>query len=161
VGSLKVYTASKRLSAELAEKTGKWRLPWKLPPGQGTVIELSPKQLLYSLGDHTVIFDNEIPLPFLGDAQLLDLFPYVEVDEGAIAHICNGADVMRPGIVAFQGEFQAQDVIVIRDSRHKKGIAAGLALLDRASAESLKKGKVVQNRHWIGDIWWQLKKTHR
>jgi PUA domain protein len=161
VSSLKVYTASKRLTAELTARIEKWGLREKLQLKQGTVIEVAPKQLLYSSGDHTVVFDYQLALPFLGDTPLLDLFPYVEVDEGAVPHICNGADIMRPGIVAFHGEFEAEGLVVIRDSRHRKGIAAGLAVLARQEAETLSKGKVVENRHWIGDMWWELNKTRQ
>ena len=37
-------------------------------------------------------------IPFLSDVTLLESFPSVTVDMGAVKFMCNGANVMRPGI---------------------------------------------------------------
>ncbi len=42
-------------------------------------------------------------------------YPMITVDDGAVPHIVNGADVMRPGIKDISGNFGAGDVLLIRD----------------------------------------------
>ena len=41
--------------------------------------------------------ENEF-IPFLTETKLLESFPNVMVDMGAVKFMCNGANVMRPGI---------------------------------------------------------------
>ena len=41
--------------------------------------------------------ENEF-IPFLTESKLLESFPNVMVDMGAVKFMCNGANVMRPGI---------------------------------------------------------------
>ena len=40
-------------------------------------------------------------LPFLTETEILKKFPYVMVDMGAVKFMCNGANVMRPGITNY------------------------------------------------------------
>jgi PUA domain protein len=85
--------------------------------------------------------------------------PKVVVDMGAVPHVCNGADVMAPGIVSFNGEFREGDLVVVVDEKHKKSIAVGEILYDTDTAKSVKHGVVVKNIHFIGDkIWNFIKK---
>ena len=44
-------------------------------------------------------------VPFLTDTIALGKFPRIIVDMGAVKFVCNGANVMRPGITKFSGEF--------------------------------------------------------
>ncbi len=46
----------------------------------------------------TAVKIGESILPFLDDIEVLEKFPYVKVDMGAIKFVCKGANVMRPGI---------------------------------------------------------------
>ncbi len=56
--------------------------------------------------DSQIIVGNEIKIlkindefvPFLSETQMLEKFPYVMVDMGAVKFMCKGANVMRPGI---------------------------------------------------------------
>jgi len=80
----------------------------------------------------------------------------VVVDMGAVPFVCKGADVMRPGVVRFEGEFGKGDVVFVVDVRYGKALAVGEALLDRAGAEGAKKGAVVRNVHFVGDRLWGL-----
>ena len=41
---------------------------------------------------------GDVDLPFLSQNSLLEKFPYVIVDMGAVKFMCKGANVMRPGI---------------------------------------------------------------
>ncbi|NPA70341.1 MAG: DUF1947 domain-containing protein [Crenarchaeota archaeon] len=77
-------------------------------------------------------------------------YPYVKVDEGAVPRILNGADVMRPGIREIHGEFNRGDIVAVRDPKDRT-IAVTLALYSRGEIESMQKGKVLKNIHYLGD----------
>ncbi|MGB9714495.1 MAG: DUF1947 domain-containing protein [Candidatus Bathyarchaeales archaeon] len=82
--------------------------------------------------------------------------PKVVVDMGAVPHVCNGANIMAPGIVCFDGEFKKGDYVLIVDERHRKPIAVGEALYDAVEAGNVKKGVVVKNMHFVGDKVWNF-----
>ncbi|MCD6469412.1 DUF1947 domain-containing protein [Candidatus Bathyarchaeota archaeon] len=101
--------------------------------------------------------DGEL-VPTLMFNGLIQLLPKITVDMGAVPHICNGADVMAPGIVKIDGEFKKGDLAIILDERHGKAIAIVRALLDSEIAKSLKRGKVFKNLHYVGDSIWRVMK---
>ena len=80
---------------------------------------------------------------------------FVTVDMGAVRFLTNGADVMAPGITEVDPEIQEGDPVWMRDETHGRPLAVGLA---RADAEGLtgEKGKVIANRHFIGDALWRV-----
>ncbi|MHA1821761.1 MAG: DUF1947 domain-containing protein [Promethearchaeota archaeon] len=86
---------------------------------------------------------------------------FVEVDKGAIPHVTNGADVMRPGIVFIDPEIKKNDVVKILDTTHKRALAVGRALYDAEEMENLKTGKVIKNIHTINDELWKFSKSFR
>ena len=90
--------------------------------------------------------------PFLS-SQYVDSLPKVVVDMGAIRFVCNGADVMAPGITEM-GDFKEGDLVVIRDVNHGKALAIGVANKSSADIEASKKGKVIRNIHYVGDKLW-------
>ncbi len=106
------------------------------------------------------IFDESIEFvkdenglyPFLGGSYL-DSLPKVVVDMGAIRFVCNGADVMAPGITEM-GSFDEGDLVVIRDMNHGKALAIGVANKSSVDIEASKKGKVIKNLHYVGDKLW-------
>ena len=64
------------------------------------IYELEEGQII--IGESlTAIKIGENYLPFLSDTQTLSMFPSVIVDMGAVKFMCNGANVMRPGIRSF------------------------------------------------------------
>jgi PUA domain protein len=81
---------------------------------------------------------------------------FVSIDEGAIKYICNGADVMGPGITAADPAIRTGDLVFVRDAKHQKPLAIGRALVDGAALASKAPGKVVKNLHYIGDELWGL-----
>ncbi len=101
--------------------------------------------------------DKHILLPFLADKELLAKFPSVEIDMGAIKAICNGASVMRPGIVRMD-EFKKFDIVTIRDTNHKQYIAVGIALIGSDEAIGMEHGQIIKNLHYIGDTFWEAYK---
>ena len=80
----------------------------------------------------------------------------VTVDAGAIPYVVNGADVMRPGIVAVSDDVVAGGPIQIVDERHKKPLAIGVALLDAPDIRASAQGKMCKNFHHVGDELWNL-----
>lgn len=133
-------------------------------------LELSPKTVvrkvknekttLYILeGLAAFVKFNEMFLPILVESlnkNVLDRMPSVVVDMGAIPYIANGADVMRPGIVTLEGKFEKDDLVIVRDEKHRKPIAVGKALESSENIMKAEKGKVVTNLHYVGDKIWKF-----
>lgn len=91
--------------------------------------------------------------------EIFDLMPKAVVDMGAVPHVCNGANVMAPGIVRFEGEFKKGDLVLVVDEKHGKTIAIGEVAYNSDAAKKARQGTVVTNFHFIGDrIWSFLKK---
>ncbi|MBX5329160.1 MAG: DUF1947 domain-containing protein [Candidatus Bathyarchaeota archaeon] len=98
--------------------------------------------------------------PTLAFNEFLASAPKVVVDMGAVPHVCNGANVMAPGIVRFEGDFGKGDFVVVADEKHGKPIAIGEALQDSEEIKKVKQGVVVKNLHFVGDKIWVLIKKY-
>tara|TARA_Y100000590_G_scaffold15023_1_gene18084 strand:- start:1041 stop:1511 length:471 start_codon:yes stop_codon:yes gene_type:complete len=97
-------------------------------------------------------------IPFLSDVTLLESFPSVTVDMGAVKFMCNGANVMRPGIKN-HSEFLKDDIVcVIEESQHKY-LAVGKSLVNSSDMKDMPKGEVIKNLHYISDKYWEISKT--
>ena len=131
-------------------------------------IEL-PKQKNIKTHDVTengvIITGNEITavkigeniLPFLDDIPILEKFPYVTVDMGAVKFVCKGANVMRPGIIKFS-DFESGEIVCIIEESQNKFLAVGKAEISSKEAEDARKGEVIKNMHYISDDFWETKK---
>ena len=106
----------------------------------------------------TAIKIGENYLPFLSDSVTLAKFPSVMVDMGAVKFMCNGANVMRPGIRSF-GEFEKGQIVCIIEESQKKSLAVGRALVSSQEMSQMSKGIVIENLHYISDKYWEAKKT--
>jgi malignant T-cell-amplified sequence len=113
-----------------------------------------------------IIFDRDTNLyfgrktsddyfPLLKDEVVVPSLSVATVDSGAVKFVCNGANVMRPGIVSFSGDFARGDIITVKEIAHSKAIAIGRALEGRLNIEGMKKGPSVENLHYIGDKFWE------
>jgi len=96
---------------------------------------------------------KNILFPTLINSAIDDL-PSALVDMGAIPYVCNGADVMAPGIMGIEGGFEKNGLLVIRDVKHKKALGIGAALYSSEEMKGLKKGKAILNLHYVGDKIW-------
>lgn len=85
----------------------------------------------------------------------LDDLPSIVVDMGAIPYVCNGADVMAPGIVEVTGGFSEGELVVIRDVTHGKALSVGVSLASSEEMREMRKGKAIRNLHHVGDKIWQ------
>ena len=115
--------------------------------------------------DNLVLFADDKPwivriqgrlFPSLKYDQVLVTLPKIIVDMGAVPHIANGAQIMRPGIRQIEGHFNRDDVIIIEDERHRKMIALGIAETDSEQMRTMTKGRVIANIHYVGDPLWQV-----
>ena len=131
-------------------------------------IEL-PKQKNIKTHDVTengvIITGNEITavkigeniLPFLDDIPILEKFPYVTVDMGAVKFVCKGANVMRPGIINFS-DFESGEIVCVIEESQNKFLAVGKAEMSSKEAQDASKGEVIKNMHYISDDFWETKK---
>ena len=97
-------------------------------------------------------------LPTLLYREVLEHLPAVVVDMGAVPYICRGADVMAPGITEVKGEFEKDELVVVRDERYGKALALGLSLFSSAEVREMRKGKAIKNLHYVGDEVWDAYK---
>ncbi len=101
---------------------------------------------------------NDDYLPFLSETEILKKFPSVEVDMGAVKFMCKGANLMRPGIKKFS-EFEKEKVVCIIEETHHKFLAVGKSIVSSKELETMEKGEVIQNMHYISDKFWETGKT--
>jgi len=97
-------------------------------------------------------------LPFLTEVEMLKKFPAVTVDMGAVKFMCKGANLMRPGIKEFT-EFKKDDLVCIVDESQHKFLVVGKAMVDSSELESMEKGEVIKNIHYVSDRFWETGKT--
>ncbi|MBS7633075.1 RNA-binding protein [Candidatus Bathyarchaeota archaeon] len=101
--------------------------------------------------------DKDI-FPTLVADEILKSLPKVVIDMGAVPYICNGAHVMAPGIVRFEGELRKGYIASVLDEKHGKLLAVGESLYDKSEAEGVTQGVVVRNLHFVGDKLWKILK---
>ncbi len=97
-------------------------------------------------------------LPFLTEIEMLKRFPAVTVDMGAVKFMCKGANLMRPGIKEFT-EFKKDNLVCIVEESQHKFLAVGKAMVDSSELESMEKGEIIENIHYISDRFWETGKT--
>ncbi len=112
---------------------------------------INGKPLLISSGEHV--------FPTLVFSEALAFAPKIVVDMGAVPYVCNGANVMAPGIVRFEGEFRKGDYVFVVDEKYGKPLAVGIIEYDAGNVENVKGGVVVKNLHFVGDKIWNFIKT--
>ncbi|UCE29419.1 MAG: DUF1947 domain-containing protein [Candidatus Bathyarchaeota archaeon] len=96
--------------------------------------------------------------PSLFLSEVFHFLPKVIVNMGAVPYVCNGADVMRPGVVHIDGDFEKNAVLLIVDERFSKSLAIGVALFDSQDMRKLAHGKAVKNFHYVGGRLWNVLK---
>jgi PUA domain protein len=114
---------------------------------------------LYLLDSKPFAISTAIGLfPSLLNDNVLKTLPSIIVDMGAIPHICNGANIMRPGIREIHGEFGKGAVLLVKDVKFGKSIGICVAETSSESMQTMGKGKAAQNVHYVGDSFWQALK---
>ena len=80
----------------------------------------------------------------------------IVVDMGAVKFVCNGADIMRPGIREIEEGIEENALVQIIDEKNRKPLVVGKALFSTEAMRAQTKGKVIQNLHYVGDKFWSL-----
>jgi PUA domain protein len=97
-------------------------------------------------------------LPFLSETEMLEKFPSVIVDMGAVKFMCKGANLMRPGIKEFT-EFKKDKLVCIVEESQHKFLAIGKSVVSSSELDTMDKGEVIKNIHYISDKFWETGKT--
>lgn len=101
---------------------------------------------------------QESLFPTLLFAEFVAVAPKAVVDMGAVPFVCKGANVMRPGIRRFSGDFAEGDMVFVVDEKYGRPLAVGEALMGKDAAEKATQGPVIENVHFVGDRVWNLMK---
>lgn len=157
--TLKTFVLSKSETGNLLDKLGSVWPQDAVPKVKSIkVYELEEGRRLLVADETVAVQIQGNFVPFLGGKpEVLQRFPSVTVDMGAVKFVCNGAKVMRPGITSFDS-FKKGDVVVVKDQTHGKALAVGVALEDSEAAKAMAKGYVVENLHYISDKMWEAYK---
>ena len=118
---------------------------------------LEDAQIITGAGVKILKVDGDY-LPFLSETESLEKFPSVTVDMGAVKFMCKGANLMRPGIKEF-GEFEKDKLVCIVEESQHKFLAVGKSMVSSSELESMEKGEVIKNIHYISDRFWETGKT--
>ena len=117
----------------------------------GKIYLVNGKPLFFKTGERV--------LPTLLFQEFILRAPKIVVDMGAVPYVCNGADIMAPGIVRVEGEFGEGDLVLVVDEKHGKPLGVGESLYDSGSVRNTKQGAVVKSVHFVSDKIWNLAKT--
>lgn len=156
---------AKKLSlskAEIRELNQRISFGFQLPvKGRVEVLLLDMQTKLVLLESRPVLFEvegNILPTLTLLQEQPGITLKKITVDAGAVKFVVNGADIMRPGIVAFDDGIEVGNIVVVVDQNFGKNLAIGLALAGSAEMKSIDRGKAVKNLHYVGDKIWNFNK---
>lgn len=155
------FIKEKEVKALLQNASKKLRKDLETILNPKVIVELiiaDPYEIFLINGRPLLFKDGENIYPTLLFEEALAFMPKVVVDMGAVRHICNGANVMAPGIVRFEGEFKKGDLVVVIDEKYDKPLALGEAQYDFDIANGIRQGVVVKNLHFVGDKVWKLVK---
>jgi PUA-domain protein len=117
-------------------------------------LSVEDTSVFFADGKPWILRTKGILIPSLKFDALLVTLPKVIVDMGAIPHVANGAPIMRPGIRQLEGHFSKGDLVAILDEKHRKTLALGIAGMDSETVQSMTKGRMIENMHYVGDVAW-------
>ena len=122
------------------------------------VYEISDDAQIISSKEFKILKIGDEYIPFLTEIKLLEKFPYVTVDMGAVKFMCNGANVMRPGIKEFS-DFEEEEVVCVVEESQHKFLAVGKSLVSSEELKTMEKGEVIKSMHYVSDKYWETGKT--
>ena len=112
--------------------------------------------LLLINGKRLFFFKDETPIPTLHFIlENGDFLKKITVDKGAVKFVCNGADIMRPGIKNIDENIQKDEFVSIIEETYGKPLVVGIALFDGKEIKSMTTGRAVKTLHYIGDEIWR------
>ncbi|HEY1211493.1 MAG TPA: PUA domain-containing protein [Nitrososphaera sp.] len=152
--ALKSFLLSKTETARILNNIGSsW--PQFIPPKIKSikVYEIESDKLLLFANELVAVKVRGTIVPFLGKPQEFQYFPSVTIDLGAIKFVCNGAKVLRPGIVNFDS-FENGDIVAVKEQSKGRTLAVGIALVRSEEAKAMSKGYIIDNLHYVSDKIW-------
>jgi len=154
---LKSNLISKSETSKILEQiNSQWKI--ELPKQKNIKThEVDEKGVIITGDGITAVKIGDDILPFLDDIPILEKFPYVTVDMGAIKFVCKGANVMRPGITKFS-DFESGDIVCVIEESQKKFLAVGKAKMSSKELNETSNGEVIKNMHYVSDNFWESKK---
>ena len=154
---MKSNLLSKSTTAETLEKiSSQWNI--ELPKVKTlTIHEIDYGASLITGEGFSAIKLGETYIPFLSETGLLERFPKIIVDMGAVKFVCNGATVMRPGVKNYS-EFEKDQIVCVVEESRNKFLAIGRSLVSSKDMSTMTKGEVVKNLHYVSDRFWEAAK---
>ena len=119
--------------------------------GSDIEVEERKGEKCYFVSGKPYVYVSETTIPTL--FLLNDTHPQkwnVTVDDGAVPHIINGANVFAQGILEMDPDTRKGDPVYIRNGK-RQYIAVGIAEKDYAEIMANKKGEVIRLLHYPGD----------
>lgn len=154
---MKSNLLSKSTTAETLEKIfSQWNI--ELPKVKTLAThEIDDNASLITGEEFSAIKLGEIYIPFLSETGLLERFPKIVVDMGAVKFVCNGATIMRPGVKNYS-EFEKDQIVCVVEESRNKFLAIGRSLVSSKDMATMAKGEVVKNLHYVSDRFWEAAK---
>ena len=154
---MKSNLLSKSTTVETLEKISlQWSI--ELPKVKTlTIHEIDDGASLITGDGFSAIKLGETYIPFLSEAGLLERFPKIVVDMGAVKFVCDGATVMRPGVKNYS-EFEKDQLVCVVEESRNKFLAIGRSFVSSKDMTTMTKGEVVKNLHYVSDRFWEAAK---
>ena len=155
---MKVNLVSKSETVQILKSVSNdWKL--ELPKIKNLKVYYIDNNAQIIIGDGIKILNVDgCYIPLLSEDAILEKLANVIVDMGAVKFMCNGANVMRPGIKKYT-EFKKGDIVCISEESQNKFLAVGKAMMDSSELESISKGEIIKNMHYVSDRYWEIYKT--
>ena len=157
---MKSYMLSKKNGNLVVDNISKrWPNNPKFTTKNIRIVELdNGESILMGKEFAAVKIGNDI-IPLLVMKEFLEISGKIIVDKGAVRFICDGANIMRPGVIRVEGTFEIDDIIGVEEAQHGKMLAIGFALVNSLDIQGMSKGIVMKNMHYIGDKFWEAFKN--
>ena len=120
-------------------------------PDQAVEVDERKDEKCYFVGGKPYVYVSASMIPTL--FLLNDLKPEngsVTVDDGAVPHIINGANVFAQGITELDPKIEENSMVFIRNNK-KQYIAVGISKKSAAEIMAEKKGEAITLLHFPGD----------
>jgi PUA-domain protein len=153
---------SKESKQVLIQASEKLKINLEALYGENLFLEVAEAdfgEVLLINGKPTLFRTKDTIIPTLTAVEIISSLPKAVVDMGAVRFVCNGADVMAPGIVRYEGNFAKGDAIVVVDVNHSKPLALGETMTSLEEAKATKQGPVIKSKHYVSDKIWNFIKT--
>jgi len=123
------------------------------------IVEISSVKLYIVEGKPLFFKISQLVMPTLLFDKFYSTLPRIVVDMGAVPFVCKGANIMVPGIVRVEAEFEKDKLVVIVDEKHGKALAIGESLYASNEIRNMKQGIVITNLHFVSDKIWTAAKA--